>query len=77
MYIFKYMQGDNTIYRNGNYIGTYEEFMADNPNFPLAEGEYFEYGQEKFVRINEHGHDIVAGGAKYQPLINAINNLGE
>lgn len=76
MYIFKY-HPDNTIYRNGSYISTYAEFMADNPNFPLKEGDFFEYGEEKFVCINEHGHDVVAGGAKYQTLINAIHNLGE
>ncbi len=76
MYIFKY-HPDNDIYRNGVFVATYAEFMSANPEFPLIEGEFVEYGEEEFTRINEHGHHLPAGGARYQPLINAINNLGE
>lgn len=75
-YIFKY-HPDNTIYRNGAYVSSYADFMAARHDFPLVESEFFEYGEEKFVRINEQGHDIIAGGARYQLLIQAINNLGD
>ncbi len=74
MYIFKYNQ-DEQILRNGSYLSTYTEFMTANPEFPLVQGEWFEYGSEKFVRINEHGHDVVAGGSRYQALIQAIEAL--
>ena len=76
MYIFKY-HPDNTIYRNDKYWGTYEKFKAENPDFPIIEGEFFEYGEEEFTRINIHGHHLPSGGAKYQALIQAINNLQE
>lgn len=74
MYIFKY-HPDNVIYRNGFYHATYAEFMAQNPMFPLVEGQYFEYGQDKFALINEHGHHINVSTDDYTTLITAINNL--
>lgn len=76
LYIFKY-NPDEQILRNDNYLCTYTEFMSANPDFPMVQGEWFEYGAEKFVRINQHGHDVPAGGARYQALIQAIVNLGE
>jgi hypothetical protein len=74
-YIFKYMMPDQ-IYRNGEYAGSLEEFMAAHPDYQIVEGQFFEYGQDKFVLINEHGHDVAADAEEYQPLIDAINNLG-
>lgn len=78
MYIFKYIQGDNTIYRKGSYVGTYAEFMDLHPNFPLVEGDFFEYSADGLDLINLAGHhSAVDDLALYKNLITAINNLGE
>ena len=74
MYIFKY-HPDNVIYRNGSYISSYAEFMVINPTFPLVEGNFLEYGLDKFVTINSQGHDVAANIEDYQSLISAINSL--
>ena len=74
MYIFKY-HPDNVIYKNGSYISTYGEFMAINPLFPLVEGNFLEYGLDKFVTINSQGHDVPADIADYAGLIQAIGVL--
>lgn len=72
-YIFKYI--DNQIYRNGHYFSTFQEFMSSHPDFPLKEGEYFEYSHDAFSVINDEGHHLIGGGAKHQNLIRAINEL--
>jgi hypothetical protein len=74
MYIFKY-HPDNTIYRNGDYVATFAKFKELNPNFPITEGQFFEYSNDKFVLINDAGHDVDANSADYTTLIEAINNL--
>lgn len=73
-YIFKY-NPDEQILRNESFVSSYADFMTARPDFPLIQGEWFEYGEEEFTRINEHGHHLPAGGARYQPLIQAITNL--
>lgn len=75
MYIFKY-HPDNTIYRNGGYVCTFSEFKELHPDFPIEEGQYFEYSESKFVLINERGHDVSVNSDNYSSLITAINNLG-
>lgn len=72
MYIFKY-HPDNVIYRNGTYVSTFAEFKELNPDFPIVEGQFFEYSSNGFVAINEEGHNIEA--APDVTLIEAINNL--
>jgi len=74
MYIFKY-HPDNTIYRNGAYEATFQDFTSSHPGFPLEEGKFFEYSENKLELINEHGHHIDADISEYQTLITAINGL--
>lgn len=78
MYKFKYIQRDNTIYINGEYYSTYDEFMAENPNFPLVQGRFFEYrGNGILELINSEGHHAPQGDlTEFQSLITAIENLG-
>ncbi len=73
MYIFKY-HPDNTIYVNGTYNSKFSEFMAENPDFPLIENQFFEYSNNKFSIINSEGHHILADESEYSLLINAIND---
>jgi len=49
--------------------------MVINPTFPLVEGNFLEYGLDKFVTINSQGHDVAANIEDYQSLISAINSL--
>ena len=74
MYIFKY-HPDNTIYRDGKYLSTFAEFVKYNPNFPITEGDFFEYSDDKFVTINSQGHDVVVNRANYSTVMNKIDNL--
>lgn len=74
-YIFKY-HPDNTIYRNGEYIGTLEEFLNDNDNFPIIENQFFEFKENgDFVTINNEGHEIEVDKNSFTDLINAIESL--
>jgi len=77
-YKFKY-HPDNTIYQNGVYIGDYEHFINQNPDFPITEGKYFEYQGDGILQlINDKKHHInVKDLTPYQDLIIAINNLGD
>ena len=77
MYIFKY-HPDNTIYRNGKLIGTYAEFLANNVGFPLVPWQFFEYRNDGFDLINNHGHHIPQEDlSEFQGLIQAIEALNE
>ena len=84
MYNFKY-HPDNVILRNNGenerpLITPYADFMVENPDFPIIQGEYFEYGEDgAFYKIISGSGFLVTGEdlEQYLPLINAINNLGE
>lgn len=72
---------DNVIFRNGFFYKTYTDFTADNPDFPIIEGEFFELKDDGSFSImfNFNGTytHIPRNSIGYQPLINAINNLGD
>tara|TARA_R100001230_G_C5485256_1_gene34885 strand:- start:258 stop:476 length:219 start_codon:yes stop_codon:yes gene_type:complete len=72
--MFKY-HPDNTIYRNGNYYGTFDEFKNEFPTFPLVLGKFFEYANGKFSFVNEEGHHTDAKLEENAELIKAINSL--
>jgi len=75
MYIFKY-HPDNVIYRNGTYVSTFPQFMAENAEFPLIEGEFFEYSEDGLDLISPSGnHSNQADLAPYADLIAAIELL--
>lgn len=73
MYIFKYIKGQ--VYHNGLLLGTFEEFKKSKPRFPIKEGIYFEYREDGFDLINEHGHHIATDEKEYKTLIKAILKL--
>lgn len=73
MYIFKY-HPDNAIYIKGVCKCAYAEFMEQNPNFPLIQGQFLEYRNDGLDLINNEGHHVGVNVADYQDLITAINN---
>jgi hypothetical protein len=77
-YIFKY-HPDNVICRNGVCGIPYAEFMENHPDFPLVEGEFFEYRYDAFEIIKIIGNTYIGiiqnDLQPYKNLINAINDL--
>lgn len=69
---------DNVIYTPNGYLSTYTTFMELNPQFPLIEGEFFDYNNGTLNLINSEGHNIPQDIEGYACLIEAINalNLG-
>lgn len=75
MFIFKYIRFQ--IYRNGEFYKAFEDFVSENPEFPIVEGQYFEYRENGFDLINDEGHHLPQEDLlEYNDLISAINNLG-
>ena len=57
MYIFKYFEGK--ILRNGGAsIAELADFLNANPDFPVTEGSYFEYGTLNDVNYFELIHNF-------------------
>lgn len=57
MYIFKYFEGK--ILRNGGEsIVDLADFLNVNPDFPITEGSYFEYGVRNDVNYFELIHNF-------------------
>ena len=75
MYILKYIP--EQVYRNSKDAASLEEFIAENPDFPIVKGEYFEYRVGGFDRINSEGHHIARDVAEFQTLIQAIEALDD
>lgn len=67
---------DGVIYNTNGYMCTYTDFIAEYPNVPLIEGEYFEYNSPSFVTINSEGHNFPQDPKDYQTLIDNIELLG-
>lgn len=65
---------DNLIYNDFGKVSTYTEFMLTHPDFPLVEGQYFDYKDGLYNSINNEGHNVLQEAP--QDLIMAINNLG-
>lgn len=74
MYIFKY-HPDNVIYMNNTYKHTYVEFIALYPDFPIIEGHFFEYGDNKLDSIDSQGHHLTQDLSLFEPLIVAIGDI--
>lgn len=80
MAIFKY-HPDNLIFRNNAFYKSFADFNVENPNFPIIEGEFFEYKEsgefELIINFNGTFTGIKRNPLGFQGLIDAINNLGE
>lgn len=73
-YKFKYIKGQ--IYTDGLFYADFDTFINDNPDFPIVEGNYFEYKENGDIDIiNSDGHHSSANPANYSQLITAINEL--
>ena len=74
MYIFKY-HPDNVIYMNNKCTHTYAEFIASYPNFPITEGQFFEYRDDGLDLINNQGHHFSQDLSLFGSLIAAIGGI--
>lgn len=75
-YKFKY-HPDNVIYKDGAFHKPFAQFMADNPTFPITEGQFFEFKNDGSLELihNVNGtytHETVKDLTPYQDLITAI-----
>jgi hypothetical protein len=83
MYIFKYF-GDKILRNEGQVIVEYADFITANPDFPITEGSYFEYGTRNDVNYFELIHNFNGTYTHANMpcqmvanVINAINALEE
>ncbi len=74
MYIFKY-HPDNVIYMNNALTHTYAEFITSYPDFPMIEGQFFEYREDGLDLINNQGHHFPQDLSTFEPLIKAIGGI--
>lgn len=66
---------DDVIHHDGKAL-TYAEFKELYPDFPLVEGQYFQYENEEFNLINpENGFNIIQKPEDFQNIIDAIGKL--
>lgn len=78
--IFKY-HPDGNIYRDHQNVGTATDFLAANPDFPMAADRFFEYKKNQTFELITLSEDGTWLGNKvedlepYQDLIDAINLL--
>lgn len=74
MYKFKY-HPDGVVCINGLWGVPYAEFMNANPDFPLIEGQFLEYGDDGLDFINNQGHHSSQDLSDFEPLIKAIGGI--
>lgn len=79
-YKFKY-HPDNAIYKDGAFHKPFAQFIADNPGFPIIQGQYFELKTNGSLELikevitpsnTTYSHEIVEDLTPYQDLITAI-----
>ncbi len=76
MYKFKYH--NDLIMRNDRRFTPFAKFMILNPNFPIQEGQFFEYRENgELDNIINGNHHKIENLEDYQTLIEAIDSLGE
>lgn len=71
--MFKY-HPDNVIYENYSCKCKFADFVAENPDFPITEGSFFEYNNGVLEFINSVGHHFKANIADNQGLVDAIES---
>ena len=66
---------DDQVYVNSQYVGTYAEFIVLHPDFPITEGQFFQWSNGVLALINNEGHNIPQDPLDFEPLIQAIESL--
>lgn len=57
MYIFKYFE-DKVLRNEGQIVMDFADFVTANPDFPIIEGSYFEYGERNGFKYFELIHNF-------------------